>query len=253
MPHPSPSDAYIAAELLPRIPSTMERLRAYSIDEERERRCLTPIGHSLFHYAVICYLARRREEGDELVVKAREFLRLARSIGERQRYDYVRRHSEAERAADLSYVDWLATDEVNAALVAEARADFAAYYARPRPLLRRTVSFLAPVLLYTESYPLLRKLAESFPPSPGRAGGLFDHAVRIASAEDEARRQVEKKSLRRKIPRQVFAWIDKGQFPNVAFALLALFPRPEGPPHRLIEDCWKSIPESVIKKCLAAR
>ena len=247
------SDTYITTELLPRVPPLMTRHRSRAIEDARRERCLTPNGHYLFSDALVCYLAHRREEGDELVAKARAFLQLAHSIGERQRYDYVRGYCEGVRSAELSYLDWFTTGQVNGALLADARANLEAYYSRPRYIHWKTASNLVPILLYTESYLLIRRLVARHPARADGGGsvgpkGVFGHAMRIASAESEAQRRIEKESLRKKIPGRLFTWINTGLFVEAAFALYALFPRPDGLPCELIEGCWGWIPESVIKK-----
>ena len=114
------------------------------------------------------------------------------------------------------------------------------------------------MLLYTESCTLIRKIAERLsigmePDRKRKPTGLFGQALRIASAADDSQRQDEKERLRERIPAQVFRWIDRGNFDAVAFTLYALFPRPAGPPGRLIEDCWQHIDDRLVEKCMRER
>jgi hypothetical protein len=37
--------------------------------------------------------------------------------------------------------------------------------------------------------------------------------------------------------------MERGNYSDVAFMLHAVFPRPEGPPSRLIESAWNFLPE----------
>jgi hypothetical protein len=120
--------------------------------------------------------------------------------------------------------------------------NLSAYYSRTRSLDRNAATIEVPVLLYTESYTLIRKIAERL--SIGteldhrrKPTGLFCHALRIALAADDSQRQAEKDRLRKQILAQLFRWIDRGRYGDVAFTLHALFPRPEGPPSRLIAGC----------------
>src|SRR5437762_956822 len=120
----TPRDRYVGTALVAGLSFQLELDRSRAIEDAQRERCLTPNGHAFFSHALLCYMAGQRETGDELVTKASSFLRLAQSIGERQRYDYVRRYCEGMRSAELSFLDWLATGELNGALLEDARANF---------------------------------------------------------------------------------------------------------------------------------
>ena len=45
------------------------------------------------------------------------------------------------------------------------------------------------------------------------------------------------------MPLHLFRWMDRGHYRSVACMLHAVFPRPEGPPSRLIERVWDFMPE----------
>ena len=68
-------------------------------------------------------------------------------------------------------------------------------------------------------------------------------ALRIATAADGAERDRLKAKLRKRMPLHLFRWMHHGHYDDVAFMLHAVFPRPEGPPSRLIERAWDFMPE----------
>ena len=254
----NPIERYIAIDVEPAAIRAIVRHRRVDIEQERGNRCLTPIGDRFFLDAVVCYLARRTQEGDELVAKSRAFLELAHATSEREKYDYTRGYSEGCRSAVLSYVRWLNDGTSSPDLVENARMNLSAYYSRTRSLDRSSATIAVPVLLYSESYTLIRKIAErlSIGTERGRKrkpSGLFGHALRIASAADDSQRQDEKERLRKRISAQLFTWIVRGHYDAAAFTLYALFPRPGGPPSRLIEDCWQYIDDRLVEKCMTER
>jgi hypothetical protein len=254
----NPIERYIAIKMEPKALRALERHRPVDIEEVRGNRCLTPNADRFFLDAVVCYLARCAQEGDELIAKSRAFLELAHATSEREKYDYTRGYSEGCRSAVLSYVRWLTDGTSSPELMDNARMNLSAYYSRTRSLDRSAATIAVPVLLYTESYTLIRKIGErlstgSKPDRKHKPTGLLGHALRIASAAEDSLRQDEKERLRKWIPAQLFTWIDSGNFDAVAFTLYALFPRPDGPPGRLIEDCWQCIDVRQVEKCMRER
>ena len=249
-------DDYIVAKLQSRFRVSLEVDRSFELEKEQQSRCLSPVGEAIFNNAVRLYLARRREEAGELVAKSRAFLELAHSIGEKQKYNYTRYFSESLRSSALSFGRWLSTGEVDEAILADARSNLDGYYSRSRTLDRGSAALGVPVLLYTEAYAVIVKIAERLsigldPSSPRKATGLFGHALRIALAANDEERRAEQERLRKRAGKQLFVWIDRGHYGDVAYMLYALFPRPNGPPYRLIEECWQYIPEDVVSKRLA--
>ncbi len=94
---------------------------------------------------------------------------------------------------------------------------------------------------------VLVAMAERLTAHPGRGaatpGGLFGDELRIATAADGAERDRLKAKLRKRMPLHLFRWMHHGHYPDVAFMLHAVFPRPEGPPSRLIERAWDFMSE----------
>ena len=175
-------ERYIAIKMEPKAIRAVERHRPVDIEEVRRNRCLTPNGDRFFLDAVVCYLARRTQEGDELVAKSRAFVELAHATSEREKYDYTPGHSEGCRSAVLSYVRWLTDGTSSPDLMETARMNLSAYYSRMRSLDRNAATIAVPVLLYTESYTLIRKIAErvSIGTEPDRRRkptGLYGHAL----------------------------------------------------------------------------
>ena len=72
---------------------------------------------------------------------------------------------------------------------------------------------------------------------------FFGDALRIATAPDATERDRLRAKLRKRMPLHQSRWMDHGQYEAVAFMLHADFPRPEGPPSRLIETAWNNMPE----------
>ena len=171
-------ERYIAIKMQPKAFRAIVRHRPVDIEEVRRNRCLTPSGDRFFLDAVVCYLALRTQEGDELVAKSRAFLELAHAASEREKYDYTRGYSEGCRSAVLCYVRWLTDGTSSPDLVENARMNLSAYYSRTRSLDRNAATIAVPVLLYTESYDLDQKnrrspLDQNGVRSPTQADGAF--------------------------------------------------------------------------------
>ena len=94
---------------------------------------------------------------------------------------------------------------------------------------------------------MITAISERLAAKPGRGaatpGGLFGDALRIATAPDATERERLRAKLRKRMPLHLFRWMDHGQYDAVAFILHAVFPRPDGPPSRLIETVWNDMPE----------
>lgn len=88
------------------------------------------------------------------------------------------------------------------------------------------------------------------PDSLRKMTGLFGAALRIAFAADDSERQAEKQKLRKRMPAQLFRWIDDGHYGYVAYMLYSLFPQPDGAPSRLIESCWQIIGDKVVEAAM---
>jgi hypothetical protein len=221
--------------------------QAMSIEEARERRTLTPCGVSDFSSAVCGYLCGCRPEADALVAKAHELLTLADATDEESAGHYASGWGLGERYTALAYVHWLRTGEPHDAALAEARTRLLDYYRRTKHLDRRTANLEAPRLLFLGADSVLIAMAERLAARPGRGaerpGGLFGDALRIATAADSAERDRLKAKLRQRMPPHLFRWMHQGHYPDMAFMLHAVFPRPEGPPSRLIESAWDFMPE----------
>jgi hypothetical protein len=227
--------------------------RSYEIDEEQKGRCLTRVGASLFIDAVTGYLLLRKEKADALRDKARSFLQLAYDTQEKPRHDYTPNYDEAMRATALSYVDWLATGRVNDEVLAEAGERLKRYYLRTRTLDRTTANLATPTLLYTRSFSLIVQIAErkSWKPiaEDGKKNtGLFFSALRVALATDDTERQKLIGSLRKNLSKRLLTWIQNGLYDDLAYALYAHFPKPEGEPSKLIEEAWQYIPDEKVQK-----
>jgi hypothetical protein len=41
--------------------------------------------------------------------------------------------------------------------------------------------------------------------------------------------------------RRLRRWVERGYYSDLAYSLHALFPRPEGEPHMLIQEAWRYI------------
>jgi hypothetical protein len=224
----------------------LELSRSYDIKKERERRCLSPIGTSLFMDVVHGHLFGCRDEADELVERGYEFLKLADALGEKQEYAYARGFSEGHRSTALSYLHWLRTGETDEEALADARGHFSDYFRRSKTFDRSSANLMAPTLLYLEAYDLVSRIADELSRSPGataRPGGYFGDVLRIGAAGRTAERDRLKTMVRKRMPLHLFRWLHRGHFDNVAFVLHAVFPRPIGPPSRLIETAWDHIPE----------
>jgi len=253
MKHKPPHESYIVEKLAPSFRVVSMRDKSYDIEAERDRRCLSPVGKSFFMYALLGYLGGARQEADALTSKAGEFLTLARSIGEKQKYSYAAGFSEGVRSTALSYIRWLETGAVDLALIEDAKSQFDLYFATASNIDRQDADIMAPTLLYLSAYDLIDKLSRAlgigaYSTRQTRLSGPFSYASRIASAADGPARQAEEEKLRKRLGKQLFNWIEHGQYDSVAYLLHALFPRPDGPPSSLIEQCWRWIPEEVIEQ-----
>ncbi|MFO0887956.1 MAG: hypothetical protein U0790_02295 [Isosphaeraceae bacterium] len=221
--------------------------QAMSIEEAIRERTLTACGESAFSSAVCGYLWGCRPEADALVARAHELLTLADATDEKSAGDYASGWGLGQRYTALAYVHWLRTGESHDAALAEARARLLAYYRRTKHFDRRTANLAAPALLFLGADSVLITMAERLAARPGRGaarpGGLFGDALRIATAADGAERDRLRAKLRKRMPLHLFRWMHHGQYPDMAFMLHAVFPRPEGPPSRLIERAWDFMPE----------
>jgi len=208
----------------------------------------------LFRDAVLGYLARCREEADELAAKSYAFLSLAQSIDEKEQYSYSPYYSEGTRAAALAYIHWIYTGQVDETIIENARVNLQRYYdqGHAQTLDRTGLALSVPLLLYTEAYTLIEQLANrlwgGMPEDRSRkATGVFGDALRIATASNSDERNSAKEKLRKKMRKQLFHWIDRGNLEDLAYTLYALFPRPDGAPCRLIEECWVYVDEQEIE------
>jgi hypothetical protein len=221
--------------------------RAGSIEKSREERTLTVRGTSIFNHAVCGYLYGCRPEADALVAQAYECLTLADACGEKSACDYSGGWGLGQRYAALAYLHWLKTGEDHETARAQARKHFLPYYQRSKTFDRRVANLSAPELLFLEADSVLSVMADRLSRSRGksaaRPGGIFGDALRISQAESLAEREGLKAKLRKRIPLQFFRWMSHGNYHDVAFILRAVFPRPEGPPSRLIESAWNYLPE----------
>jgi hypothetical protein len=218
-----------------------------SIEESREQRTLTACGTSIFRSAVCGYLHGCRPEADALVEKGYEMLTLADSIGEKSAGDYGSSWGRAERYAALAYLHWLKTGEEHERARAEARKAILSHGRRSKHFDRGSANLEAPQLLYLEAYSEIVSLWDRVSGQKGRGsarpGGLFGDALRIAMAEEPAERERLKVKLRKRIPPQLFRWMTRGNYSDVALLLHALFARLDGPPRGLIESAWNHLPE----------
>jgi hypothetical protein len=221
--------------------------RAMSIEQLRRERTLTACGESAFRSAVCGYLYGCRPEADALVARAHELLTLADATDEKSAGDYGTGWGLGQRYTALAYVHWLRTGEPHEAALARAWRHLLAYYRRAKHFDRRSANLAAPELLFLGADAVLDAMAKRLSARPGRRaatpGGLFGEALRIATAADSAERDRLRARLRKRVPLHLFRWMHHGQYPEVAFLLHAVFPRPEGPPSRLIERAWDFLPE----------
>jgi hypothetical protein len=174
-------------------------------------------------------------------------LTLADEIAEKAAGDYTGGWGLGQRDTALAYVHWLRTGEPRDDALDNARKRYLAYYRRAKHFDRRTANLAAPGLIFLGADSVLFAMANRLSAHPGRGaatpGGLFGDALRIARAEDDTERERLKARLRKRMPLHLFRWMHYGQFADVAFMLHAVFPRPEGPPSRLIERAWDFMPE----------
>lgn len=234
------------AERRPFFFEAVERWQSRSIDQAHVERALTPNGEFLLRDAVNGYLLGCRREADELMAKGYEFTKLADAINERQKHGYHGKWSMGNRSAILAYFHWLKTGELHEAALADARQRFLNYCQGCRDFDRRTANLMAPTLLFLEAYPAVRAMEERLSGLPGttaRPGGLFGDSLKLSMADDPSERDRLKAHVRKRIPPHLFRWQHRGHHTDVAFILHAIFPRPEGPPSRLIESAWDHIPE----------
>ena len=142
---------------------------------------------------------------------------------------------------------WLRTGETHDEAVAKARRHFLSYYRRTKEFDRGSANLGAPTLMFLGADSVLTAISERLAAKPGRGaatpGGLFGDALRIATAPEETERDRLRAKLRKRMPLHLFRWMDRGHYRSVACMLHAIFPRPEGPPSRLIERAWNFMPE----------
>ena len=220
--------------------------RSIPIEQSQQEQGLAGSGETAFGCAVFGYLCGCRPEADALVAKAHELLTLADETDEKPAGDFVG-FALGGRYTALAYVHWLRTGETHTEAVAKARRHYLSYYRRTKHFDRGTANLAAPELLFLGADSVLTALAERLAANPGRGatipGGLFGDALRIATAPDATERDRLRAKLRKRMPLQLFRWMDHGQYEAVAFMLHAVFPRPDGPPSRLIETAWNDMPE----------
>jgi hypothetical protein len=252
-------DEYIA-QRMEGLAFVLEIARSDNIDAVRDERGLSPVGVANLALAVEAYLLGRPGDGDEMASKAYQFLQLSLDLGEKQKNGYIPHLSEGIRSAALSYASWLTGRGMHSAALADAKANFHASFCEDDDeLLREHFTYWIPALLYTGSEVTIVEVAEkrfsvgADYESRQKLRGLFGGAVRYSAARSESERQLEKARLRATASRQLFRWIDQGFWSNVAYALHALFPFPEGPPRRQLEECWRHIPERMLARWHVAR
>jgi hypothetical protein len=226
--------------------------RSLEIEAHQAMRNLAFVGRSIFRQAVQGYLLGRKDDADEMLAKATRCLKLAHSIPE-VAHDYEPGYDEGTRAAALSYVHWLSTGEQREDLRVSAREAFGEYYGRTWRPDRTSAQFATPMLLYLEAYAVLRQIEERFAQrqksgSARKASGLFAAALEAAEVETDAGRREKLEVLQKKVSSLLFRWVDWGYYDDVAYALYALFPKPDGPPYILIEDVWRYMPGKPLKK-----
>ena len=218
-----------------------------SIEKSREDRTLTPCGANLFRSAVSAYLCGCRPEADALVARSHEMLTLADQTDEKAAGDYGSGWGLGQRYAALAYVHWLRTGEAHEEALAKANSHLLSYYRRSKNFDRRTANLEAPSLLFLGADSVLLAMRDRLSAHPGRGastpGGLFGDALRVVTAADDAGRDRVKSRLRKRLPLHFFRSMHRGHASDVAFLLHALFPRPDGPPSRLIERVWDILPE----------
>lgn len=243
-------ESYISNKILPGFLVRFGSSRSdFDAELRRQQRCLTPVGISFFRAATYGYLASRRSEADELVVKSCEFLTLADNLHEKQKYNYIRNFSEGMRSATLAYVRWLDQGTMQKELLDVAAEEIRLYVSRMKSLPPAEIRALTPVLLFSEAYPLILNIADrlSSPAkgSPRSPTGLFAQAVKIAAAEEKKREDEKLKAMKR-MPKYLFSYIDNGLFDSLAFTIYSLSPKPRGRPSLLIENAWALIPENLL-------
>jgi hypothetical protein len=220
--------------------------QSISIEQSQQEQCLAPRGESAFDSAVFGYLCGCRPEADALVSKAHELLTLADATHEKPAGDSVE-FDLGHRYTALAYVHWLRTGETHDEAVAKARRHFLSYYRLTKEFDRGSANLGAPTLMFLGADSVLTAISERLAAKPGRGaatpGGLFGDALRIATAPEETERDRLRAKLRKRMPLHLFRWMDRGQYRSVACMLRAIFPRPEGPPSRLIETAWNFMPE----------
>jgi len=183
--------------------------------------------------------------------QAHEFLSESYRIDEKQQCSYGKGYSEGVRSTALSYVRWLLTGASDSDVLQDARENLAKYIEWEPQLNRREATLMIPKLMYTESYTTIARSAERLSIGVGaeqrrKVSGLFGHALRFATATDDDERHFEKGKMKVKVAKELVKWASKGGYLDIAYSLHALFPRPAGPPCRLLEECWKYVPEDSL-------
>lgn len=221
--------------------------RSLPVEDARAKRTLTPTGISDLKQAVSGYLCGCRPEADALVAKSFEALTLADAINEPCIGHYGGSWGHGWRDMSLAYAHWLRAGERDEEAIARARTHFLTHFRSDKHFDRRSANLAAPELMFLGADDVLiamsERLASRRGKKPARPGGLFGDALRIATAADEDERDRLKTKLRKRMPLQFFRWMHHGHYLDVAFVLQAIFPRPEGPPSRLIERVWDVMPD----------
>lgn len=238
---------YVAERKRPGFLFSFAVSQSMSVEKLRKERTLTPCGMSELRSAVAGYLCGCRPEADALAARSHMLLTLADETDEDSEGDYGSEWGLGHRYTSLAYVHWLRTGEPHEAALAKATTHLLAHYRRTKDFDRGSANLEAPALLFLGADSVLVAMAERLSAKPGRGaarpGGLFGDALRISTAADDAERDRLKAKLRKRMPLHLFRWMHRGLFDDVAFILHAVFPRPDGPPSRLIERAWDFMPE----------
>ncbi len=235
------------SESRPAFLSGMFLFQDHQIEKARAERTLTASGTFSLGLAIQGYKLGCRPEADAIVEYAYKSLTLAHDIQEKPArsegaYDLGKRYLA------LSYLHWLRTGERHEEFVALSTRYFLAYYQRARLFGRSCAEGMTPACLYLGADSILRMLAKRLARrqrTPTRPNGLFGAALRIIDAPDVRERDREVARLKKRLPAQFFNWFHRGHYDDPAYLLHALYPRPEGPPGRLIERIWDHLPDLV--------
>jgi hypothetical protein len=238
--HNMPNREELLASKLLSLGVTLDVDRSFDLDTQRQLRRLGGIGQSMFRDAVLAYVLHHKQEGDELRDKSRRFLLLAHETNEIPRNLYHPNYTEAHRTGALSFVNWLATGEPATSLLAEAREFLTKYFLSSKTWDRKSADIDTPILLYTDSYELIRRMAESrgwtaIRGSPRASASLFQAALQVALAADDVERRELEDALKKRATKKLAGWFEKGLYDSIAYVLYALFPKPAAEPSQLFE------------------